>query len=172
MSRIEFANRDLKILVNEKTMEGKVWKDGEVVSQSDSLTKYLNIGKRVWINDSYWLVMPFKLKDSGVTLGYTGSDTTLTGESSEILRMTFEAVGATPQNAYDVWVSKADNLVKQWAFYAEESDSVAGFTRPWDDYQQMGGILLSEERGDRDLSDVKVLTEVPEGIFGNFEVSM
>lgn len=170
--RIEMNNQDMQILVNEKTMEGKLWMDGSEVTQPDSLTKYLDRGKRIWINDSYWLVMPFKLKDSGVTLSYVGKDTTETGESSDVVRLTFESVGVTPQNAYNVWVSEQDNLVKQWAWYADEADTVARFTRPWGNYQKTGNILLSDERGSRDLSDVKVLTEVPEGIFEDFGVKI
>ncbi len=170
--RIEIPSQEMKILVNEKTLEGKLWTAGEEITQPDSVAKYLERGKRIWINDSYWLVMPFKLKDSGVTLSYVGKDTTQTGEASEVVRMTFDAVGVTPQNAYNVWVSESDNLVKQWAWYLNASDTVARFTRPWDNYQQMGKIKLSDERGDRDLSDVKVLEEVPAGIFEDFGVSL
>ncbi|MDW3196852.1 MAG: hypothetical protein R8G66_31035 [Cytophagales bacterium] len=170
--RIEVPSRDYKIILNEKSMEGKLWMSGEEITQPDSLTKYLDRGKRIWINDSYWLVMPFKLKDSGVTLSYVGKDTTQTGEQSEVVRLTFESVGVTPQNAYNVWVSETDNLVKQWAYYANAADTAARFTLPWDNYQQMGNILLSDDRGDRDLSEVQVLTEVPEGIFENFNVTL
>lgn len=170
--RIEIPSTEMKVIVNEKTMEGKLWMTGEEVTQPDSLAKYLERGKRIWINDSYWLVMPFKLKDSGVTLTYVGKDTTETGEPSDVVRLTFDAVGVTPQNAYNVWVSETDNLVKQWAWYMNATDTVARFTRPWDNYQQMGNILLSDERGNRDLSEVQVLTEVPEGIFEDFEVSL
>lgn len=170
--RIEVPSRDYKVIVNEKTMEGKLWMAGEEVTHPDSLSKYLERGKRIWINDSYWLVMPFKLKDSGVTLSYVGKDTTQAGEQSEVVRLTFEAVGVTPQNAYNVWVSESDNLVKQWAWYVNATDTVARFTLPWDNYQPTGNILLSDERGDRDLSDVKVLTELPEGIFEDFNVTL
>ena len=170
--RIEYVNDDLKILLNEKTMVGKLWQEGAEVSNPDSLTKYMKRGRRIWINDSYWLVMPFKLKDSGVTLDYLGKEETLTGEPAEVVRLTFESVGVTPNNAYHVWVSEKDNLVKQWAWYASAQDTAARFTLPWDNYQQMGKILLSEERGDRDLTDVKVLDEVPAGIFEDFSVSL
>ena len=34
----------------------------------------------------------------------------------------------------------------------------------------MGGIMLSGERGDYDLTDIEVLSEVPEGIFKDFSV--
>ena len=170
--RIEVPSLDYKVIVNEKTMEGKLWMAGEEVTQPDSLNKYLERGKRIWINDSYWLVMPFKLKDPGVTLTYIGQDTTQTGELSEVVRLTFEGVGTTPENAYHVWVSQTDKYVKQWAWYANAADTAARFTLPWDNYQQMGNIMLSDDRGERDLSEVQVLTEVPKGIFEDFGVTL
>ncbi len=170
--RIEFVGQDHKIIVNEKTGQGKVWKDGRLFTEPDSISTYLERGKRIWINDSYWLVMPFKLKDSGVKLSHLGKDTTEAGENSEVIRLTFQSVGVTPQNAYNVWVADSSNLVKQWAWYRNALDSVPAFTRPWDNYRKMGEILLSDERGDRDLYDVRVLDEVPAGIFEDFDIAL
>lgn len=168
--RIESPSQDLKILMNVKEMTGKVMKGGELLT--DSVDFYLDLGKRIWINDSYWLVMPFKLKDSGVTLKYVREDTTQNGEVSDILRLTFKEVGVTPQNAYEVWVSNENYLVKQWAYYRNASDSVPAFVLPWENYEEKGQILLSGERGERDLTEIEVYEEVPEGIFDSFEVSI
>jgi hypothetical protein len=33
-----------------------------------------------WINDAYWLVMPWKLQDPGVTLSYVKTDTLQMGK--------------------------------------------------------------------------------------------
>ncbi len=167
--RIEFLKEDTKILMNVRSMDGKVWKDGALVEDP---TEMLGRGKSIWINDSYWLVMPFKLKDSGVTLKYAREDTTLAGTQSEVLNLTFEKVGDTPDNRYEVWVDSESKLVTQWAFYRSYADTVAGFTLPWGDYQEYGNILLSGDRGERDLTDIRVLKEVPEGIFENVEVTL
>ena len=53
------------------------------------------LGKGQWINDTYWLVMPFKLKDSGVTLKYVGDGKTQAGDDADVLAMTFKNVGVT-----------------------------------------------------------------------------
>ncbi len=66
--RVESLNSDLKILVNIHDLTGKVYKDGVTFTNTDSLDYYLKKGKSMWINDAYWLVMPYKLKDSGITL--------------------------------------------------------------------------------------------------------
>jgi len=54
--------RDTSIyLVDLINLEGKVIKGGKEVSDPKELNKLLKRGKGMWINDSYWLFMPFKL---------------------------------------------------------------------------------------------------------------
>jgi len=167
--RVDFLKEDLKVIVNIHDLTGKVFKDGEEMTNTDSLTKYLTKGKDVWINDSYWLVMPFKLKDSGVTLSYLKEDTTLAGKQAHILELIFKDVGVTPENYYEVWIDSDTNLVSQWAFYRTHSEPEANFVLPWEDYRQYGKILLSGNRGKRKLTDIKVLEAIPENTFTTFE---
>ena len=92
--RIEFiGDPNTVYLVNIKTMEGKVKKAGEEITHPDSLAKELKRAEAIWINDSYWLCMPFKLKDSGVTLKYLREDTTMAGKDADVLGLTFQNVG-------------------------------------------------------------------------------
>ena len=167
--RVEYLKDDRTVLVNVNTGEGKVYKDGAELTQPDSVAKYLQQGKEAWINDSYWLVMPFKLKDSGVTLKYLGEDPTQAGQPADVLQLTFEGVGVTPQNKYKVWVDKETKLVSQWAHFRNASDPEPAFVMPWQDYQTYGGIKLSGDRGQSKLTDIKVLEEVPEAAFTSFE---
>lgn len=163
--RIDIPATETVIALNMNDMTGKVWNGGELLTDQDSLQKVLEMGHRMWINDSYWLVMPFKLKDSGVTLTYVREDTTRAGERSDVLRLTFKNVGVTPDNAYEIWVSVEDRLVKQWAWFREASQTEPNFVLPWTDYQNFDGLLISGERGDRDLTDIKVLNQVAESVF-------
>lgn len=167
--RIDFLKEDLKIIVNIHDLTGKVLKDGKEMTNSDSLSKYLTKGKDVWINDSYWLVMPFKLKDTGVTLSYLKEDTTLAGKQAHVLELIFKDVGVTPENYYEVWIDPETNLVCQWAFYRTHAEPEANFVLPWEDYKQYGNILLSGNRGKRKLTDIKVLESIPENTFTTFE---
>lgn len=168
--RIEEPSKDLTILMNINTQEGKVMLGGEELTDPDSLTKYLEIGNRYWINDSYWLVMPYKLKDSGVTLTYVGEIPNEAGAASDVVRMTFEGVGVTPENIYDVWIDYDSKLVTQWAYYKDLSQEEPQFTTPWANYAQYGNILLSGDRGDYQLTEIEVLQSVPEGTFDSFEI--
>lgn len=167
--RVEHVKDDTKILVNINTGEGKVFKDGAEVTQPDSLAKYLQKGKEAWINDSYWLVMPFKLKDSGVTLKHLGEDTTQVGQQADVLQLTYNNVGVTPENKYKVYVDKNTHLVTQWAYFPKASDSVPAFVMPWQDYQTYGRLKLSGDRGQAKITDIKVLEDVPESAFTSFE---
>ena len=166
--RIE-TNDSTTYLVNLEDVTGKVFKDGEELANPDSLATYLQRGKEIWINDSYWLVMPFKLKDSGVTLKYRGEELTKEGDLAEVLEMTFEGVGKTPENKYLVYVDKEKHLVTQWAYFNQAGQDSANFVRPWGNYKNYGGIMLSDERGDRDLSDIMVLNELPDKVFDSFD---
>ncbi|MFN0036024.1 MAG: hypothetical protein ACKVUS_13255 [Saprospiraceae bacterium] len=169
LCRIEWTKRPQKIIVNLHDGTGKVSLNGIEQTHPDSLAKYLAIGKKVWINDSYWLVMPFKLKDSGVTLKYLGDSKTEAAEAADLLQMTFASVGVTPDNKYHVWVDKKARLVTQWAYFEKFGDEKPQITNPWNGYKRCGKILLSPERGSRgSLDPVEVLETVPMGVFERF----
>ena len=164
--RIEEPSNDLTILMNINTKEGKVMRGGNVVS--DSLDFYLQRGYEMWVNDAYWLVMPFKLKDSGVTLKYLREDSTMTGTPADVVSLSFEDVGVTPQNVYEVWIDTDSKLVTQWAYYADSSALEPRFVTPWADYKKYGEILLSGDRGNYQLTDIGVMNEVPDGTMTEF----
>ena len=166
--RVENVQNDFKVLVNINTLEGKVFKNGEELTQADSLNKYLNRGKDIWINDSYWLVMPFKLKDSGVTLKYKGEEIVM-DKPSYVLELTFQDVGVTPQNKYWVYIDKETKLVNQWAYFKSYEDEEPGFILPWKNYAQHGDIKLSGDRGPRQLTEIQVFEELPESVFTSLE---
>lgn len=169
--RVESLQDSTVYLSNVGTRKGRVWKNGIAVTDSVELAEDMQAAYRAWVNDSYWLVMPFKLKDSGVTLKYDGMDTTLVGAQSHVLQLTFNDVGETPQNKYLIYVNTETMLVEQWDFFSQPDQAVPGFQIPWEGYAKHGGILLSSGRGKYNLFDVAVLETVPEMVFENLEVS-
>lgn len=167
--RIESQPDSTVYLVNINTLKGRVQINGEELTDRDSLQKMLEKAKSIWINDSYWLVMPYKLKDTGVTLKYLGEDTTLTGVKANVLEVTFENVGDTPQNKYRVYVDLGDNLVKQWAYYKDAAQDSASAVWPFDNYKRYGDILLSADRSDnRGPRDVRVDQKLSPETFTDF----
>ncbi len=172
--RIEFLKKPMKIIVNLNDGTGKVQIDGVEQTQPDTLKKYLKMGKEVWINDSYWLVMPFKLKDTGVTLKYFGDSKTEENQPADLLQLTFKSVGVTPDNKYVVWVDKTTRRVSQWAYFEKFLDTTPGFINPWTDYQNFNGLWLSGGRGkrtngvERKLTEIEVPKTVDENLFKKF----
>lgn len=166
--RIDFTDTDEVYLVNINTNEGKIWQDGAYLTVPDSIAKYSSRAKSIWINDSYWLVMPYKLKDSGVTLKYLGEETK--GDTLQhTLQMTFENVGDTPDNKYWVVIDDETKLVSDWVFYTKFDDEEPRFSTPWADYQTHGNIMLSGNRGRGQLTNIGVFTSVPEQVFETAE---
>lgn len=155
-------------LVNVNSGEGRVQIKGQELTEPDSLAKMLKRAKSIWINDSYWLVMPFKLKDTGVTLNYLGEDT-LQNESYEVIQLTFKDVGMTPQNKYKLYIDKNEKLIRYWCYFSDANKDTANFTRPWDNYKLYGSILLSADRSDEGgPKNVKVDKEMPDEVFTSF----
>lgn len=167
--RVESTDGKFRAIVQLDSLTGKAFKNGKELTEASQLKKALEEARSYWINDSYWLVMPYKMKDSGVTLTYEGQDTTYSGEDAYVVQLKFKEVGQTPQNKYHVWVSRQDNLVKEWAFFRRADQKMADFTTPWADYKRYGKILLSGNRGDRQLTEIAAPATVPAGAFTSLE---
>ena len=168
--RIENPGDSIIYLTNINTEQGRVQIKGVELTEPDSLAKMLKKAKSIWINDSYWLVMPFKLKDSGVTLKYLGEDTVKGQTRYNVLQLTFKQVGDTPDNKYKLYADINDKLIKHWSYFSNASTDTANWTRPLDNYQKYGSILLSADRSDnRGPKNVKVDEMLEDKIFTEFE---
>ncbi|MCB0639432.1 MAG: hypothetical protein KDC54_22555 [Lewinella sp.] len=163
--RIDVPEQADVYIVNINDLEGKIWLGGEAQTQPDTLQKYLSQARSIWINDSYWLVMPFKLKDSGVKLTDRGEEAAEDGQACDKLELTFQQVGDTPQNKYWVYVDRDTRRVIQWSYFPDASDETPRFTTPWADYRQYDGLWLSGGRGRNSLTNIAVYKEVPAAIF-------
>ena len=167
--RIEIPKDSTLFLVNVNTLNGKASIKGKEILNKDSLQILMKKAQSIWINDSYWLVMPFKLKDTGVSLKYDGVETLPNGKLSNVLKITFSNVGDTPENMYRVFVDPQDSLIKQWSYYKDAKQDTANFTLPWDNYQPYGQILLSADRSDgKGPKNVRVYETLPDEIFDKF----
>jgi hypothetical protein len=167
--RIDFNKENSTYILNINEKTGLVLKNGIQLTHPDSLAKYLEEAKKIWINDSYWLVMPFKLNDPGLSIKYLGEGTSQSKQDSDILELSFHNVGVTPNNKYHIYIDKNTHLVNQWSFFGNYTDEKPRFTMPWQDYKTYGKILLSGDRGERKLTDIAVFNKLPETVFSNLE---
>ncbi len=166
-----YQKEDLVVLMNVHTQEGRAWQGGEEVTDEAEREEHRKAAYRAWVNSGYWLLMPYKLKDSGVTLTYLGEGETEEGEPAEMLQLAFEEVGLTPQNKYHVYVNKETMLVDQWAYFPDAGDTEPRFVRPWKNWQQYGNIMLSDNRGEMqnggtfELPNIGVYETLPRSVF-------
>jgi hypothetical protein len=153
------------VLMNVHSKQGRAWESGEQVTEAEALTGYLDRGHKLWVNDSYWMFMPYKLLDPGVRLTFAGERALEDGRAADVLDLTFEGVGYTPENRYEVFVARDTGLVEQWSFFAEASAEEPDFTLPWGDWKRFGGIMLATNHGqDRDW-EIVVYDELPTTVF-------
>ncbi len=167
-ARIESLSDSATYLLNIHTGKGRARIGAAEVKDPATLDSLMEKAMAYWINDSYWLLMPFKLKDSGVTLKYIGEGKTAQGADADILQLTFESVGVTPENKYHIWVDKSSRLVSQWAYFSKNENRNPDFITPWDDYRRHGKILLSGNRGKRSLTEIDAPENLPGSLFHQF----
>jgi hypothetical protein len=157
--RVENPSANQVVLVNINTLKGNVYENGALVKEEKKSNDLLVTAKNWWINDSYWLVMPWKLQDPGVNLTYVKSEQLSDGTMADILQLTFSAVGVTPENKYWLYVDKESHLITQWAYYQNYNDAEPKFLKPWNNYQKAGNLLLSFDRPNENITPKNVLVK-------------
>lgn len=159
-------------ITNLDTRQGKAYIHGKDVTGTEAGQKIIDRMYAAWANNSYWLLMPWKLADPGLTVRYVGEGQTEAGEPADLLELTFEKVGVTPQNKYIIAVSKEKGLVTQWSFFRNASDPTPSFTRPWHNYQSYGPVKLSTGRSTNPEDGVNIRhlalpSNVPASVFNS-----
>jgi hypothetical protein len=166
--RIDYQKEKTIILINLNDKTGRVIKKGREIKDADSSKIFLKEAYETWINDSYWLVMPFKLLDPGVNLSYVGTEKTEDGKMADKVELTFKEVGVTPNNKYHVFFDQESHLISQWSYFPKSTDEKPRFTMPWTEYKTYGKILLSGSRGTRSLLPINAPQSLPESLFTEF----
>lgn len=122
--------------------EGRVLVNGQEIAgvQADSLRQF---GYARFINDSYWLIMPYKWTDPGVITSYEGRRTE-GGRTFDVVRLRFASVGLTPQNEYLALLDPESGLMERWYHYSRP-DAEPSISE-WTDWREFGGILLATSK--------------------------
>jgi hypothetical protein len=170
--RVSGKNRegkDVLVIMNINTKQGKAWVDGvEVADPKDQLT----FGYRRFINDTYWLLMGFKTFDPGVTREYAGEKKNDAGQDYDLVKLSFDKVGLTPGDVYWMWVNRRTGLVDEWDMKLEGSkpeDEPSAVL--FHDYKKFGGLMISTRREIKGknqfilLNDITIAPQVPAGAF-------
>lgn len=112
-----------------------------------------------WVNDSYWLLAPLKIRDQGVKVE-AGGPKDMGGTRMETINLSFEKVGLTPTDRYVLYIDPATKLPKAWDYIPAKGD---GLQATWEKYQTFGGLTLATEHNFNGktirLADIKVTTQ-------------
>jgi hypothetical protein len=131
------------VLMNINTKDGTAWRKGTPV-EGEEKAKLLESGFGAWTNDTYWLLMPYKMRDPGVVLAYDGEQTA-GGDTWDKLLLTFNNVGLTPKDKYWVFVNRKTHMVDRWDFILKGGEGPPSSFQ-WKDWKSYGGIKLAPER--------------------------
>jgi len=175
--RVEGETRDGEhylVIEDLDSRQGRAWLDGEEV-HGERAAELLETAYGAWVNDTYWLLMPYKLLDPGVELTYQGTER-IDGATYDVLGLTFDSVGLTPGDRYWAYVDRDSGLMDRWAYRLQSQPEDAAPTvwlwQGWDWYgPDEARVRLAPRRemldGGRslDLSPIEISDAVPEALF-------
>jgi hypothetical protein len=158
------------IIFDAATGRGRAWRGGQEVTEPNDLDSMLEAARREWINDSWWLLMPYRLRDPGVVLRYRGEGQTQEHRAADVLELSFTDAAAAPPMRFLVWVSRQSGLVEMWAGVGGAEGSEPEWTCRWKGWRRYGGIMLCGDRGQLrgqpvQLTEIAVPGRVPPAAF-------
>lgn len=169
VARVEMAHDDgtlVAVFPVDDPASGTARVDGEPLEGAEA-REALEGAHRAHINDSYWLLMPYKWADPGVTAEYLGEEEDPDGRTWEVVELRFhEDVGLTPQNVYRAFVNPETGLMERWHHHrdADADPSPAEWTG-WETFGPLELATRRERNGDLFIAfeNIRVEEEVPDG---------
>lgn len=163
--RVESEIRKFRIAGKLDGSETHLWLRGEPNNEPDTITKYKDFAYKAWINDTYWLIFPFKLLDPGVHLRYLGKCTADSATQATCIELTFDKVGITPENKYIAYIDTLNNEIIHWDYFEDKADSLPALSNSWHDYHLYGEVKISGGRGDDTIREIKIHSILPKELF-------
>ncbi len=137
-------------LFNVNTKQGKVYVDGKELP-AEQAQEQIDKAYGAYINDAYWLAMPWKWLDPGVNLQSDGV-ATVNGEDCDVVQLSFAQVGLTPGDVYRAFVSKQSHLMTHWEYKLQSGQEGA-----WDwIYADTNGIKLAATHKQADGREINM----------------
>jgi len=149
----------------ERNKQGQAYLDGKKL-EGDAARKAVDDAYGSYINDSWWLCMPWKWFATGVSLKYLGPQKHA-GETADVVELTFGHVGLTPGDMYHAFVSQKSHLMDYWEYTLQSKEKGA-----WDwQYGDYKGVKLASNHASSDhkatinMGDVRILDAVQDAFF-------
>ncbi len=149
----------------ERNKAGEASLDGKKL-EGDTSRKAVEDAYASYINDSWWLCMPWKWLATGVNLKYLGPQKH-GGETADVVELTFQHVGLTPGDMYHAFVSQKLHLMGYWEYTLQSKEKGAWYWQ-YGDYK---GVKLASNHVSSDrkmvinMGDVRILDVVEDAFF-------
>ncbi len=166
----EGDSSEFLVYFNFRNKQRRCFRNNRVISDSTTASRVYGRAYATFVRDSWWLLMPFKLKAPGTILHFLDARS-IDGQDYDIVRMTFNRVGLTPENIYDLYINRASNRIDRIDYYRDSLTAPVTFY--WSDWQEIGGYLFALRRTSADgnseiiFRDIDVSRNAATGIFSS-----
>jgi hypothetical protein len=141
---VDKAGAPYVVYFNVNTRAGEAFVNG-VKAEGAEKARRLEGAYGRFINDTYWLLAPWKIFDPGVHRAYVGEKPCPNGGDCDVLKLSFDDVGMTPKDIYWLWITRDGRRMVQWQYVLggalEEPTTVA-----WTDWKKFDGMMLSLDK--------------------------
>lgn len=126
-----------------KDKKGKSFTEGIVDTDPANIAGIIQNGYERWVNDTYWIIMPFKLRDPGTHLKYVRLQKGRGGSDHDVLQLSFNAgVGLTPGDKYTLYVNRSTHLLDRWQMMLQGRKPPPDAST-WEGWTQVGPVKLA-----------------------------
>lgn len=137
IARVEWG--PYQVYIDGGTLEGKVTKNGEVVS-GEAKEKVMAKATENFFNDAFWLNAPAKVFDEGVIRS------TVEWKGEKALLITYSSGGLTPGDGY-LWFLHEDGTPRGWKMWVDILP-LKGLGNSWDGWTTLyNGAKISTVKG-------------------------
>jgi len=127
-----------EVVLDLDQVDGRVYQDGELVTDADKKQKLISKAWSFWCNDSFWMFANFKVNDIGVSREIVE----LPDDSGQKgLKVTYDSGGVTPGDTY-IWALGPDYVPTGYYMYVGILP-VKGVYTSWENWVEIGGAKLS-----------------------------
>jgi hypothetical protein len=152
-----------------KVPTGGVWVDGQPLTdaaQDSALARAYGS----FINDTYWLLMPFKWRDPGVHLVHEGRRTLDDGREYDVVNLRFDPGLGVTEDQYWGFLDPETGKLAAWQYHLQDQEEPGALIR-WEDWQPVGALQLAAKRRWPDgqvriyFEGLAAAADVPDGAF-------
>jgi len=117
-----------------ETMEGIAFRNGQQILDVNS-EKLIQKAWKLFANDSFWLIAPFKIRDFGTTRSLVKT------EQGDALLVTYTSGGVTPGDSY-LWILNEEGLPVAWQMWVKIIP-IGGITFTWQNWLNYQNVPFS-----------------------------